>query len=161
MTHTGGCVCLYLCAWLCMLVVCIIVQHYLLCLSKKFLKHSINITAIGFSPLVLGPKKFLKTDQSFPSMKYKNCLKVSISKPAVSDHAAVVSYQSKLTASTRIKDGHQLKPVELNIVLRYIYILKLDLIILGAESLHSVPPSLNAPTHHLLPLKYGQDIKDS
>lgn len=49
-----------------------------------------------------------------------------------SDHAALVSHQSKLTASSSIQDGHQLKPVELNIVLWYIYILKLDLIILGA-----------------------------
>lgn len=71
---------------------------------------------------------------------------VSISRPYVSDHAAVVSYQSKLTASSSIQDGHQLKPVELNIVLWYIYILKLDLIILGAESFHSGPPPLNAHT---------------
>lgn len=71
---------------------------------------------------------------------------VSISRPAASDHGAVVSHQSKLTASSSIQDGHQLKPVELNIVLWYIYILKLDLIILRADSFHSGPPSLNAHT---------------
>lgn len=71
---------------------------------------------------------------------------VSIFEPAVSDHEPLVSHQSKLTASSSIQDGHQLKPVELNIVLWYIYILKLDLIILGAESFQSGPPSLNAHT---------------
>lgn len=85
---------------------------------------------------------------------------VSISRPAVSDHGAVVSHQSKLTASSSIQDGHQLKPVELNIVLWYIYILKLDLIISRAQSFHSGPPSLNAHTHHFLPLKCGWHIKD-
>ena len=66
-----------------------------------------------------------------------------------SDHVAVVSHQSKLIASSSIQDRHQLKPVELNIVLWYIYILKLDLIILGAKSFNWGPPLLN--THTSLP----------
>lgn len=69
-----------------------------------------------------------------------------VSRPAVSYYVAVVSHQSKLTASSSIQDRHQLKSVELNIVLWYIYILKLDLIILGTESFHSGPPSLKAHT---------------
>lgn len=73
-------------------------------------------------------------------------MKASITRPVVSDHAAVVSHQSKLTASSSIQDGHQLKALELNIVLWYIYILKLDLIILGAESFYSGPPLLPAHT---------------
>lgn len=84
---------------------------------------------------------------------------VSISRPAVSDHEAAVSHQSKLTASSSIQDGHQLKPVELNIVLWYIYILKLDLIIPRAESFTVALPH-STPTHHFLPLKCGWDIKD-
>lgn len=77
---------------------------------------------------------------------------VSIPRPAVSDHVAIVSHQSKLTASLSIQDGHQLKPVKLNIVLWYIYILKHDLIILRASAV--------ALTHHILSLKCGWDIED-
>lgn len=68
----------------------------------------------------------------------------SIFGPAGSDHEAALSHQSKLTASSSIQDGHQLKPVELNIVLWYIYILKLDLIFPRAERFRCGPPPLNA-----------------
>ena len=83
---------------------------------------------------------------------------VSIPRPAVSDHVAIVSHQSKLTASSSIQDGHQLKPVKLNIVLWYIYILKHDLIILRASA---VALSHTTPTHHILSLKCGGDIEDT
>lgn len=73
-------------------------------------------------------------------------MKASTSRPVVSDRVAVVSHQSKLTASSSIQDGHQLKALELNIVLWYIYILKLELIILGLESFYSGPPLFHAHT---------------
>lgn len=108
---------------------------------KLFLDHIFwyfgNCTTLDY-------KKFMI--KSTPDCPGGRSVMVSISRPAVSDRAAVVSHQSKLTASSSIQDGHQLKPVELNIVLWYIYILKLDLIIPGAESFHSGPPPLNAHT---------------
>lgn len=69
-----------------------------------------------------------------------------ISRCAVTSYVAAVSHQSKLTTSSSIQDRHQLKSVELNIVLWYIYILKLDLIILGPQSFHRGSPSLHSHT---------------
>lgn len=71
----------------------------------------------------------------------------SMPRPAASDYEAQAIHQSKLTASSSIQDRHQLKPVELNIVLWYIYILKLDLVIPGAstEALpHPIHPHISS-----------------
>lgn len=71
----------------------------------------------------------------------------SMPRPAASDYEARAIHQSKLTASSSIQDRHQLKPVELNIVLWYIYILKLDLGIPGAstEALpHPIHPHISS-----------------
>lgn len=84
----------------------------------------------------------------------------SISRPAASDYEARAIHHSKLTASSSIQDRHQLKPVELNIVLWYIYILKLYLVIPRAKRFHSSTPSSYSATHHFLPLKWSWAIKD-
>lgn len=84
----------------------------------------------------------------------------SISRPAASDDEARVIHHSKLTASSSIQDRHQLKPVELNIVLWYIYILKLYLAIPRAKRFRSSTPSSYSATHRFLPLKWGWAIKD-
>lgn len=101
--------------------------------------HKLCQSKLHNSPLHFHTKKFL--------INSSDCsVKGPISRSAVSCYVAIVSHQSKLTASSSIQGRHQLKPVELNIVLWYIYILKLDLIILAAESSHRGPPSLNAHT---------------